>query len=485
MYSATMVTAGGLGRIAFVTGAVGCMTLASFSLTPPASSQPSFVLGRAQASSQVLAVVPSIGSARFPITLGLATASFRARTGTAEAMTVQFGFLGSLLTVSSCGADPMLTPDQLPQPLHTDSIGGPSSQTRETAGAGLGYVGRETVEARPDAFAAAESIPAGFAIPGLVRVEGRARAESELVPGELRRGGSVSELGVIELAGGLVRLEGLRWQADQITGADGDITQAAGVFTAGRLVVNGLALPAADPGELAVGLELANTALEPLFLRIDAPTTTMRKDGTVEVSPLRVTVSGGSTTSSVLQPLLGGDAGGEARRALGNALLFGGCRPGEEGTRLQTLGGAASTVADVAVATLLGGGAVTFEFGGARAGSDASTVGSAFGPPTPPVAPTGPAAGPPTVATVVPPAAGVATASTSTPAVGPPSPQSVPTRIAAAVACVSSHPARRPGCNAGRGALAATLGAVALVGIAGLDLARSRRRLPSPGDVGR
>jgi hypothetical protein len=478
-----MVTRRGRRRSAIIATATLAVAVAmGWSGARGAQAQEAFVEGRAQASAQVLAVVPELGSARLPITLGLATASFRARHAAAEATTIQFGLLGNILTVGQCGGDPLLTPDQLPAPLHASSVEGPDSRSREVAGTEFAFVGRESVEARPDAFGASDTSPAGVVVPGLLTVTGTAHAEAELVPGQLRRGGSTSEVGLVEIAGGVVRLEGLRWTAEQATGAGGAVETADGSFTVGRVVVAGMPLPAGDPGQLADAIEAANGVLEPLLLRIDLPTTTVEPNGTLDVSPLRLRVSGGSTTASILQPLIGGEQGNQARSALANALLFGGCEPGADGSQLQVIGGTANTVIDLAVAAILGGGAVGFEIGGARAGSDGTTVESPFEPGTTaptlnvaaPAAPVDTAPKPPdSVSPPLPPA-------TTTEAVTRPDPPPTSVEMAAStVTCVTTHPAGSPSCSAGRGVLAAGIALAAFAAVAGGDVATSHRPAPT------
>jgi hypothetical protein len=225
---------------------------------PTAGADGEFVKGQAQASGAVFAVVPQAGGATLPITVGLATAQFRSSTGTAEASTIDLGLIGSVLTLSICGADPVLKPDQLPQPLHGDSTTEDGVKERDVADGGVGYAGHERTEVRPDAYGASDATPSALELPGFLSVTGTAHAQAELVPGQERRAHATSDIGGISLLGGLVRLSGLHWQADQVTGADGAPTSQAGAFSAGQVVVGGVPLPAADANQLAAALKVAN-----------------------------------------------------------------------------------------------------------------------------------------------------------------------------------------------------------------------------------
>lgn len=445
--------------------------------SPRAGAQSSFIKGQAQASGAVFAVVPQAGGATLPITVGLATAQFRSSTATAEASTIDLGLIGSVLTLSICGADPILTPDQLPTPLHADSTTETGAKDREVAGGGVGHAGYERTEVRSDAFGASDATPSVLELPGVLSVSGTAHAETELVPGAERRAHATAEIGSISLLGGLVQLAGLRWQADQITGPDGAPTTQAGSFSAGRVVVGGVALPSADPAQLTAAIDTINGVLGPLALTLVPPSTTVGADGSVVVSPLRLRISGGSTTSAFVLPLLANDSTDEGRRAVANALLFGGCKPGVKGTPLQQLGGGANTIADVLVAGVEGNGGISIELGGVRATSDARTSASAFGSflgdaSAPALADQGSALA--SGASPAPAAGGATTPVASGPA--PVSSSNPFAQVVDGVKCITTHKRGSPGCSAGNGTLAAGLAALLAAGLVTVDAIRGRRR---------
>jgi hypothetical protein len=447
---------------------------------PGAHAGTDFVAGQAQASGAVVAVVAQAGGAQLPVTVGLATAQFRSNTGTAEATTLDLGLIGAVLTLSICGADPLLRADQLPQPLHADSTTDHAPKARTVADGGVALAGGERAEARPGAFASSQATPSALQIPAVLSVSGTSHAQTELVPGKERRAHATADLGDVNLLGGLVQLHGMHWQADQTTGPDGRPTLRRGAFTIGSVVVGGTALPTADAAQLSSALSLVNAVLGPLALTVQAPATTVGDDGSVVVSPLRIRVSGGSTAQVLLAPLLANGQATQARRAVANALLFGGCQPGVKGTPLQQLGGGANTVADVLLAGVAGEGGVALELGGARAESDDKTGANAFDS----VLPFG----------AVPPGAAATSGAAASTAVGP-APVGPPLPIAAApapvaargpvanlaagVRCLTSA-GRSASCARGRGSLAAGLAALLAAGLVALDVVRSRRTRPKP-----
>ena len=462
-----------MGRTGVFVAAVSLVVSLGAAVGARPAAAADFVDGRGGASGQVAAIVPRAGNAALPISLGLSTAAFRSRTGIAESDTLDLGLVGTLLTLGICGGDPILTPDQVPSPLHADSSDGPSKKSRTTAGDGSTgpAAGVEAAEARPGSFASSTTTPGAFEIPGLLRVAGTSHAESELQPGRQRIAHGVSDLD-ITLLGGLVELHGARWDATQVTGPDGKPTKQVGTFSIGAAIVGGVALPAATTSQLAAVVDAVNAVTKPYIVSFTLPHPVIGSDGAVSVPPIGLDISGGPQSAMYLQPLLATDGATQARRQLENALLFGGCAPGVKGTPLQQLGGGVNTVLDVLLAGAVGNGGVGLEIGGVRASTDASTVGNAFdafatvptlgevlfGAP-PPTAVLGDAAvaAPPPVVALAPPGA---------------------TRTS--VRCVSAS-GHGPACSTGHPAIAVVLGAAVLGALVAADgLRRRRTRLEAP-----
>jgi len=459
---------------------IGLATCALVVTAVAANAQPSdgFVPGSGNASSQVLAVVPRVGNAAIPATAGLATSAFRGTSGVAESTTLDLGLLGYLLTLSICGSDPFITADQLPAPLHVDSNSGDSAQARDKAGNNGAWAGHEQAEARPGTFASADTSPAGIDLSGLVAIgSSTAHSETELVPGSQRRSFAVSRIGSLSFVGGQVRLDDLEWRAEQITGADGAVTKAEGTFTVGHVILAGVPLPTADAAQLDAAIAAVNAALSPVLMTLQRPTLSLSDDGRVEVTPLRLELSGGATGRALLAPVVGSDSGSQIRHQIGNTLLFGGCKPDTKGTPLQQLGGGGVTVLDVLIGALQGNGGLGLELGGAAAATDAKVFDSAF---TAPSSARKPA--PTTTTTEEPdenPGAGSRRASeTAAPQRG----SSNETAIAGptSTTCGTTHEHGSPGCSTGQPGLVLLLAGITAAALGAGDVVRSRRRKVRP-----
>ena len=69
-------------------------------------------------------------------------------------------------------------------------------------------------------------------------------------------------------------LRGLRWTAEQRTGAGGLVLGAEGTFGLDAMTVAGIPLPTATPLELATAFGAANEVIAPFGLRLEPPRVT-------------------------------------------------------------------------------------------------------------------------------------------------------------------------------------------------------------------
>jgi hypothetical protein len=458
----------------------------------------SFVAGSGDAVANVGRVVARASGLPLATTFGGALAHYQGITARGEAAALDLGVLGVMLTTPlGCGRA-LLTPDQLPKRTVADSHAGAASASKDVAGSGPIGAGREEVSARPGAKGEAAYTSAALGLGELLASgEGRSSGSAELVEGKERRAQALVRFGNIDVAGGLVSLRGVRWAAEQRTGAGGLVLGAGGTFGVDTIVVAGVPLPTDTPVQLGAAFGAANQVIAPFGLRLEPPQVTRAPaDREVRVTPLKLVVGDGTAARPLLGPLMG--AAQPVREALLDAMKgggSGGCNPG-------TAAGLAFTFVDVVAAAMEGAGGIDLELGGVLA----TTEGVDYGDPLGLIAP-----GLPTVAPVAAPAVRArpapafsdedgavptedrpepwpASASEPAPVAAPvPSPAEVaapaapPTRPPVAVApatrrCESTNRGRVSGCSRGAPLPASAAALAAALFLFGGDWWRTRRR---------
>src|SRR5581483_2465666 len=149
--------------------------------------------------------------------------------------------------------------------------------------------------------------------------EGRSGSAAELVAGQERKASAEVRFGNVDIAGGLVKLRGLRWATEQRTGPGGAVLGAGGTFGVDTVVVAGLPLPTDTPLELAAAFGAANKVISPFGLRIEPPQVTKSTgDREVRVTPLKLVLGDGTAAKPLLGPLMSGTQ--PAREALLEAM---------------------------------------------------------------------------------------------------------------------------------------------------------------------
>jgi hypothetical protein len=457
--------------------------------TPRTAGVPApFVAGSGDAAANVARVVARAAGLPLATTYGGTRAHYQGVSARAEAAALDLGVLGVMLTTPMACGRALFTPDQLPERTVADSRDGEASASRDVAGAGPVGAGREEASARPGAAGTASFASTALAVGELVSsADGRSSGHTELVDGVDRRASADVRFGHLDIAGGVVQLRGLRWHAEQRTGAGGTVLAADAAFGLDGVVVAGIPLSTTTPEGSAGSLEAANKVLGPLGLRLEAPVVTRAAgDREVRVSPLKLVIGDATATRPVVGPVMG--AALPAREALLEILRNGGdgdCNPG-------AAGGFALTFVDVVAAALGGSGGIDLELGGVLATTEGIDYGDPLGlvaPGLPTVAPTLSSPVPRSARSVAPVAGPEPPALAAADVAGPaPAPAQVAAPVAVSAAsppvaavpasrrCESTSRGRTPACS--RGApLAASAGALAVALVLfGTDWFRGRRR---------
>jgi hypothetical protein len=345
----------------------------------------------------------------------------------------------------------------MPQPLQVDSRKGDAAASRP----GPGGMGRETVTARPNAYARADNVANELVLPGALVMRGpRTISEVQLEPGRSRRAEATALLGELSIAGDLVRLTGMEWRSEHRTGERNGTT---GSFRMGGITLAGQALPNETPEQMRTSIETVNGVLGPLGLRLELPVVRRTDDRMwMEVTPLTLVVGEGTTLGPIIAPLL--PLTQPARDLLIEELAS--CE-GPLGSFSRLIAGGV-TVADVSLGAFSGTGGIDFEFGGTRA----STEGVAYDSPFEEVGSLPPVEAPPIVA-----AADDATESRTVPGERVAGRTSAIGRAASrSTRCESSHPNVNAGCSDGRGVLAGAIAVLVTGALVGGEVWRVRRR---------
>lgn len=346
--------------------AAGGVALVSVLLTvvapslPAAAEDPSFGAGSGRASAQYLKVGPSRGSLSLAPTVGLAMSDFLNTRGRGDVRTADFAALEDSLPpelISALPAVKVESTDENPEEGRTATLGTPAevpvglSAARLRASAGTAPFGRSSFETAPVDLE-------------VVSVSGgTAEAFSGVVDGNIRQAVGTVEIGKVDIGGGALVLEGLRWEAVHRSGAE---SVEQGRFTVGAVSVAGqrFGVPEGAEQPLADALAAAEPLLAPLGLAVTLPRARI-EGGIVEMTPLRIRVAG-SKLGAVVGPAL--EAAQPVRDPLVDAI-----RSGSEDADAVIL------LTDVVLGVLAGGSRLDIELGGVSAQTAEPAAGFSFG----------------------------------------------------------------------------------------------------------
>lgn len=332
----------------------------------PVQASPSETPGTAEAIAELVQIDPAVGNLALTMRVGTSIAGHQNVGASSEARSVDLGFIGDILAGEGCdGGDPTIPPGTLP-----DSVIASSADPAAAEGYTGGIDGLVTARARADAFPSADADaqldPLG--VPGLAEIVGGRSEASSTADGHLAR--AVTEIGRVDIAGGVVSLRGLRWEAtsrllpERVTTTD---------FTVGSLVVGGTPIPLPAGDALAAIQDATDPLLGPLGIELAFPEV-IEHDGGVELTPLTVGVVPGELRDGILGPVLG--ALQPARASIDEFLL-----------ELDCGNATYLTVLDVIVGAVTGAGYASVDLGGVITRSDEVTFTSLLGgEPTPPPA---------------------------------------------------------------------------------------------------
>lgn len=307
-----------------------------------------FGVGSGRASAKYLKVGPSRGSLSLAPTVGLALSDFLNTRGRGDVRTADFAALEDSLPPELVEALPTVkveSTDEGSEDGETASLGTPAevpvglSAATLRASAGTAPYGRSSFDLAPIDL---EVVKVGG---------GTAEAFSGIVDGNVREAVGTVEIGKVDIGGGTLVLEGLRWEAVHRSGA---ASVEQGTFTVGAVSVTGqrFAVPEGTEQPLDDVLAAAQPLLGPLGLQVMLPKPRI-ENGFVEMTPLRIRVAN-SELGAVVGPVL--EAAQPARDAVVDAI-----RSGSEDVDAVIL------LADVALGVLAGGSTLDIELGGVTA----------------------------------------------------------------------------------------------------------------------
>ena len=347
-------------RTAYVAAGVGTASLLTLTLTSPGAAAPAqaepFDAGTGTAVALAYKVNPIFGNLSFGITAGESVAGHQNTGATAQSKAVNLGVIGVTLAGEGCnGDDPTLPAEQQPQPVIV-ATGDPGAEAgvTETLAEAIRMTARAT--AQPFAEAITRIDPIGEN-EGVSIFGGQTIASSGIVEPGVRQARAVTEIPRVALFGGLVTLEGLRWEAVQETGAE---TTNQGTFTLGAVNVAGTQIPL--PTDALERLDALRDVLGSLGFTITPPKTRVEQ-GIVFVDPLTIGIIPSTVRDTLLQGLLG--ALSPVRNAVTDLIAELGCNGSLD--LLGNNGKTAITVLDLALGAVSGAGRLTVELGGVSA----------------------------------------------------------------------------------------------------------------------
>ena len=416
------------------------------------SPAPAFSNGTAKATAVVVRVAPGVGSLELGMSAGVAVAEIKNTIAQAQAEALDLGLIGSTLTAETCTGTVILSQDQLPSATRVDSRGGNTSLTEEETPAPGSPIttGHKHAEASTDPAARAVSTVLGALGPVLTFHGGQAESSTRVLPGEARE--AHATVGVNLDIGGVVQLQGLRWDAFHRTGKD---PRADASFDIGTAALLGAPIPleSLTAVEDAVNALLATSGVSISFPKVERFT---EPADLVRISPLRILVKdspiGAQTVGAVLN----------LSRAQREQLF-------DQVAAAYCSAAGALLVGDIGISVVSGTGFLAVEIGGAEATTGDLVLESPFGEPE---------TAAPVAGDAVLPRPDVPGLPSALPG---PAPLSTPQRPTASVGpleerCESAHPLRRTACS--RGALMAVglAGLAATLGVGALDWRHQRRR---------
>lgn len=322
--------------------------------------------GQGSSYAQGLAVAPHDGSLAVGVTLAEALAGHTNNIARAQSQGIDLGAIGTSMTGYNCGSQ-AFKPDQIPQSLQTETgqpgaDQGVSQQPDPSAGPQQPSFGTyEFVKATATPYGEADTSLPPLTTPAF-RVDSMVtKAWSGLVNGA-RVAGATSTIGAVDIANGMVDLSNLRWESQYPSGGSGTPT---GSFTIGQVKIQGTALPSGS--DLSAIQNAINTVLGNVGLEVVLPVSSVTQ-GTQSVSPLQILAVPNDNRDNAINPVLNGIQ--PVQQPLFDG-LENGFSPSEPAQLAQALCNSDTpiTVAQIALASINGGGFFSAALGGVNSSS--------------------------------------------------------------------------------------------------------------------
>ena len=309
-----------------------------------------FSAGTGSATALGYKVNPTNGNLSFGVTVGESIAGHQNTAATGQSRAVNTGVIGVTLAGEACdGGDPTWAEEDQPQPViaRTGEDGAEQGHSELEQGIPAGVEKFARATGAPWAEAITTLAPLGD--PATIFINGgRTIATSGVVNGNIREAIARTELGTVSLGGGVIKLKGLTWEAIHRTGA---IEEHSGTFEVGSIELAGQAMSL--PGDALDQIAALDAILEPLGFDITPPAVRFAQ-GVEFVDPLTIGVVPSQQRDGLTAPIVG--ALQPLREAIVDALVA------------QDCGNATYvTVADIALGSVTGAGALGLELGGVQA----------------------------------------------------------------------------------------------------------------------
>ena len=320
--------------------------------------------GQGSSYAQSLQATPHDGALAVGVVLGEALAGHTNDIARAQSQGIDLGAIGTSLTGYNCGTQ-SFKPDQIPQALQTETgqPGADKGQTQNldpSQGANQPSYGTyEHVQATATPYGEADTAFAPLSLGGITVSGLYSKAWSGLVGGQ-RVAAATSDVNSLDIAG-VVQLGGMHWQSEYPSGGAG---RPSGSFSLGSLKVHGVPVPVNQ--NLTTLQNVINTALGTIGLELQLPVSSVQQ-GVQSVTPLQLEAVPNATRDNLLNIPLNAT---EAQQQQ----LFGGLEngvPGEPSALVTALcqSDTPITVAEIAIASINGGGYLSMGFGGVNSSS--------------------------------------------------------------------------------------------------------------------
>jgi hypothetical protein len=321
--------------------------------------------------AQSFQITPHEGALAVGLVLGEALAGHTNNVARAQSQGEDLGSIGLSLEGYNCGKQPS---DQqkalIPQALQAETPpgGAPDEKTLQPTDG----LDKASPNSWPPSWGSYEHVLAngtpygqadtsygeinggGFTVAGM-----KSKAWSGMINGQ-REAGATSDVGLIDLAGGVV-IKNMHWEVHFPSGGSAPPSAS---FSIGQLTIGGQAVPTNDP---SAALDAANKVLGNLGILLEAPKATFAQ-GVQFMSPLAVEEVPNENRDAVLKAVV--NPAGQAENPIANG-LENGFGNGEPQPLVDALcqSDTPITVADITIASLDGGGYFTTAFGGVNATS--------------------------------------------------------------------------------------------------------------------